>query len=460
MTRFSCLVMTALMGVMGAVAQPVATKQFAPSSVLPGGRSTITFDVSNPSTTVTLTGVTFTDNLTGGLVIASPNNINGFCTGGSAGVANGNSGGTTTSLFNTTLVPSSHCTYNIDVIAPATPGVISNTTGPVQSSAGLGTPGTATLTVVQPLTLTKAFGAVSIGAGAITALTFTLSNPNTTAFSALGFTDTLPTGLVVATPNGLTGSCGGGTITAVSGSTSITLAAATLAGGASCTLSVDVTATGVQLNLLTNTTSPITAGQAMAGAAATASIFIGDPYQVKYVSNLNLGDSVINITNEGARGASLQSGSSASITGAICANVYMFSPDEQLISCCSCPVTPNGLVSLSAVNDLVSNALTPAHPTSGVVKLLASVPINGSCTNSAAVVTLAGLAPGLAAWGTTTHATPVAGTSSPETPFSGATLSAGELSRLTNLCTFIVANGSGFGMCRSCRLGGLGAAQQ
>src|SRR6267142_150891 len=121
MKRLFTYILTATATLTVCFGQPVATKQFAPSQVLPGGRSTITFDVINPSTTVTLTGVTFTDNLTGGLVIASPNNINGFCTGGSAGVANGNSGGTTTSLLNTTLVPSSHCTYNIDVIAPGTP---------------------------------------------------------------------------------------------------------------------------------------------------------------------------------------------------------------------------------------------------------------------------------------------------------------------------------------------------
>src|SRR6266481_7272311 len=115
--HFSGLAATVVLAVTQALAQPVATKVFNPSTVFPGGRSTITFDVTNPSTTVTLTGVTFTDNLTGGLVIASPNNINGFCTGGSAGVANGNSGGTATSFFNTTLVPSSLCTYNINVVA-------------------------------------------------------------------------------------------------------------------------------------------------------------------------------------------------------------------------------------------------------------------------------------------------------------------------------------------------------
>jgi hypothetical protein len=77
-------------------------------------------------------------------------------------------------------------------------------------------------------------------------------------------------------------------------------------------------------------------------------------------------------------------------------------PDEQMISCCSCPVTPNGLRSLSAQEDLINNTLIPATM---------------------------------------------------------ATLSAGELSRFTKICAFILANGSGFGVCNSCRLGGLGAGK-
>jgi len=38
-------------------------------------------------------------------------------------------------------------------------------------------------------------------------------------------------------------------------------------------------------------------------------------------------------------------------------------------------------------------------------------------------------------------------------------LSAAELARVTSFCGFIQSNGSGFGICRSCRLGGLGAAK-
>jgi len=203
-------------------------------------------------------------------------------------------------------------------------------------------------------------------------------------------------------------------------------------------------------------------------AFAQPNVTVDTPFQVRYASNLNVGDSVINITNSGARGAGLAAGTSAATTGAICVNVYAFSPDEQMISCCSCPVTPNGLVSLSARQDLISNTLTPAVPTSIVVKLLASTPQGGSCSSSAA--NPLELTSGMLAWGTTVHAGATAG-SAPvvtETAFSPATLSGiagdgsvgiGELGRLRDLCTFINANGSGFGICRSCRLGGLGAGR-
>jgi hypothetical protein len=184
------------------------------------------------------------------------------------------------------------------------------------------------------------------------------------------------------------------------------------------------------------------------------SVILDSPFQVRYASNMNVGDSVINIINTGARGAGLAYGTSAAITGAICVSVYAFSPDEQMMSCCSCPLTPNGLIFLSARQDLINNiGLTPAFPTAIVIKLLATVPVGGNCRLSA--MAPGALTSGLVAWGTTVHAAPGGVYAITETPFIPVTLSEGELARLTGICTFLYANGSGFGVCRSCRVGGL-----
>ncbi len=187
------------------------------------------------------------------------------------------------------------------------------------------------------------------------------------------------------------------------------------------------------------------------------------PFQVHYASNLPIGDSVINVTNTGAQFDVPACGASPVLVDPnICVNVYTFSPDEQLISCCSCPVTPNALVSLSARNDLISNTLTPGVPTSIVIKLLATT--GGTC-NASTAGTASAITPGLAAWATTIHALPVTPGSpattygATETAFTPSTLSAAELARIRTLCGFIQTNGSGFGICKSCRFGGLAATQ-
>jgi hypothetical protein len=184
------------------------------------------------------------------------------------------------------------------------------------------------------------------------------------------------------------------------------------------------------------------------------------PFQIKYASNLTAGDSVINISNSGANGAQLNGPGIGPASGNICVNVYAFAPDEQEIACCSCLVTPNGLVSLSVVNSLTSNTLTGVRPSSVVVKLISTLAGgNGtgtSCTNSAA--TEGTLATGLLAWGTTIHPAATTGAfATTETAFTPATLSAAEYASVTGRCTAIIGNGSTFGICKSCQAGGLGA---
>src|SRR5271165_6887995 len=170
-----------------------------------------------------------------------------------------------------------------------------------------------------------------------------------------------------------------------------------------------------------------------------------DAFLIRYATNLNIGDSFVDLTNTGAQ---VITGPGGGTSSNLCVNVYTFDAAEELISCCGCLVTPNGLQSLSVVQSLISNPLTPAVPSSVVVKLVASVPGTGTLDS------------GLLAWGTTLHQN-TSTTSSyglTETPFSPSHLSSAELTHITSTCGFIQSNGSGFGICGGCPSNGLGAS--
>jgi hypothetical protein len=133
------------------------------------------------------------------------------------------------------------------------------------------------LAAVLPPTIGKAFGAASILIGQSTSLTFSIANPNPTftTLTNINFSDGFPSGLVVATPNGLTNTCGG-SISAPSGSAGVGMSGVTLAPGASCTWSINVTATSAGAK--NNTTNAISATESGVGGTASASIFvIGTP---------------------------------------------------------------------------------------------------------------------------------------------------------------------------------------
>jgi hypothetical protein len=103
--------------------------------------------------------------------------------------------------------------------------------------------------------LTKQFGATTIPVHGSTSLTFTVVNTNLlVTLTGIGFTDTLPAGLVISTPNGLVNTCGG-TVAATSGSNNIDLSGGSAPASFTCFLIVDVTATGI--GTITNTTSAI-----------------------------------------------------------------------------------------------------------------------------------------------------------------------------------------------------------
>jgi hypothetical protein len=166
------------------------------------------------------------------------------------------------------------CTIAVSVTGTAAGGFINNSGLVGSNEGGPGNGPSATLTVLAapaPPTVAIAFGAPTIAQGTSTSLTFTITNPNPAlTLTGIDLADPLPGGLVVAYPNGLAGSCGGGFISAPSSSSHVSLSAAQLDPLASCTYSVDIVgaANGDWLNL----TDQITSTNGGTGIAASASI--------------------------------------------------------------------------------------------------------------------------------------------------------------------------------------------
>ncbi|HXJ34110.1 MAG TPA: hypothetical protein VMS22_08715 [Candidatus Eisenbacteria bacterium] len=178
-----------------------------------------------------------------------------------------------------------------------------------------------------------------------------------------------------------------------------------------------------------------------------------DVFAINYFDNASWEsstDGTVRITNPGTTGAPTLADPTA---GDLCAMVYVFRPDQQLAECCGCPVSPNGLVTLSVRSDLTNNPLTSDSFPSGVIKIVSSTgTVETSdrghsrlkCDATAPVPT-----PSLIAWGT--HVQDSGAVT--ETAFEKAPLGTDELTTLTDKCGDIRDNGSGHGVC-SCGVDG------
>ncbi|MFA9283193.1 MAG: IPTL-CTERM sorting domain-containing protein [Comamonas sp.] len=91
-------------------------------------------------------------------------------------------------------------------------------------------------------TLDKAFNPISQNVGGNTTLTFTITNTSELGQKAgWSFTDSLPSGLVVATPPAISTSCADSVVAAPAGGSSIVVEATLSEGMSSCNVSVNVT---------------------------------------------------------------------------------------------------------------------------------------------------------------------------------------------------------------------------
>lgn len=190
---------------------------------------------------------------------------------------------------------------------------------------------------------------------------------------------------------------------------------------------------------------------------------IQDAFQIKYF-NINYGSGNIIVSNAG----SMSSGNNPAddSSGTICANVYSFDPNEEMQTCCACPVTPNGLSSLNVNEDIIAQNLIVNPSTAITVKVLFTLKSgqNGGGICDPTQPTSANLASGGLAWGTNLRNVTFQGSppstvnAVTETRFTRAELSSAELSKLATYCRYIKILGSSVaGICKSCQAGARGA---
>jgi arabinogalactan endo-1,4-beta-galactosidase len=126
---------------------PTIAKAFGAASVALNGTTTLSFNLSNPNTSLTLSGVGFTDSLPAGQVVATPSGLTGSCGGGTISAS---AGASSLGLSGGSLAASASCTFAVNVTG-TTPGTQNNTTSAVTSNeAGNGGTASASLIVAGP----------------------------------------------------------------------------------------------------------------------------------------------------------------------------------------------------------------------------------------------------------------------------------------------------------------------
>lgn len=209
-----------------------------------------------------LTDVVFSDTLPAAgpfqqLRVASPSNISNSCGGTVTAAA-----GSTSVALNNGSVPAfasgsaGSCAVEVDVVGPAgsypntarATGNRPNADGSVTPIAPIGTSleDTATVNYAPALSTSKSFTPDSAADGSISTLQIAFENlDGTQPITGISATDTLPAGMVVATPSGAYSTCAGpAIIDAVSGAGTVGISGANLPPGANCALLVNVQVTG------------------------------------------------------------------------------------------------------------------------------------------------------------------------------------------------------------------------
>jgi uncharacterized repeat protein (TIGR01451 family) len=263
------------------------TKTFVSTSMAIGSTDYIRFLLTNSAATSTLNGGSLTDTMPAQMVVASttpgPSVLGDppLCGGTITSAVGSNTLNVTNLSVGPVVgaVPGQCVFYALIAASPsAAPGLVTNTIAAagVSFNAGAlqnqnGSSASNTYTAAPSVSLTKAFLPTTITAGATSVMTIGIVNnaAGAATLSGLALSDALPPNIFVApVPNAST-SCAGGTVTAVAGAATVSLANGTVGAGATCTITVTVT--GAVAGIFVNTI-PAAALTSLQGASNAAPV--------------------------------------------------------------------------------------------------------------------------------------------------------------------------------------------
>jgi uncharacterized repeat protein (TIGR01451 family) len=338
------------------VQAPTISKAFSPATIATNGISTLTFTLTNTNPSQALSGVAFSDTFPAGLSVdTTPTLVNGCggtftpaLAGGQTSVSY--SGGSLGSGVGTNCTISFKVKGTTDGAKPNTTGIITAT----QTNTGA-TSNTATLNVINAPTFTKSFTPTSIPINTNSTLSFTIINnsPNF-SLSGVGFIDTLPAGVVVAAAPNISGTCFGGTITAVAAAGTVSLSGAAIPASGSCTFSVSVTGTtaGTKNNIVTLSTTELGTNSSAAQATATLTV-VGPPTVAKsFVAAVNIAAAPTGAT---------EAGTTVTITTTA---AHGFSPNQPVTIAGVAVAGYNG--NFTIINTPTPTTFTYTNPTAGL----------------------------------------------------------------------------------------------
>jgi serine protease len=243
---------------------PTVAEAFVPATVGTNVASTLTITLNN-SNGFALTQSDFIDTLPASLSVTGTGATT--CTGASASLV---ASGTSIALTGAVIPAKGSCTVTLPVSSSTAGSYTSNiaanalTTGPAGGNTATAT---ATLTVTTPVapTINETFAPTNVNTNSNSTLTITLSNTNAFALTQIALTDTLPSGLSIATSPAAANTCNG-SLSASAGSAALT--SGTIPASGSCTITVSVSSGTAGTYTNTIAASALTSAQKTSNTAA------------------------------------------------------------------------------------------------------------------------------------------------------------------------------------------------